>query len=150
MINETPMTNQDKIKYLKRYISLDREIDRKLEEVSRWRVKLNRVTAVYTAEPKGGGSIQPREEAIIAKIVDLEREINDSIDQLVETKEEIFQVIEAVRDDRERLLLQYRYIDGLPWEQIAVNMHYNWRWVHRIHKKALDNLNWPVKASIDL
>jgi hypothetical protein len=29
------MTNKDKIKYLKRYINLDREIDRKLEEVAR-------------------------------------------------------------------------------------------------------------------
>jgi hypothetical protein len=58
------MTNRDKIKYLKRYINLDREIERKLEEVARLRSKLARVTEVFTAEPKGGGSIYGKTEGI--------------------------------------------------------------------------------------
>ena len=134
------MTNKDKIKYLKRYITLDREIDRKLEEVARLRSKLTRVTQVLTAEPRGGGSIYGKTEEILAKIVDLENEIDVDIDRLVAIRDGIKTIIEAVEDDRERLLLQYRYLDGWTFEKIAVEMHYSWRQIHRLHSKALTNL----------
>lgn len=147
-MTELVVTNRDKIKYLKRYILLDREINRKLEEVSRWRVKLTRVTAIYTAEPKGGGSIRPREEAIIAKIVDLEQEINASIDRLIDIRQEIGRVIESVEDDKKRVLLQYRYLDGRTFEWIAANMDFSWRWVHALHKQTLTDLE--IKVCIEV
>jgi len=134
------LSNKDKIKYLKRYINLDREIERKLEEVARLRSKLTRITQVLTAEPQGGGSIYGKTEEIIAKIVDLEREIDADIDRLVAIRDGIKTIIEAVEDDRERLLLQYRYLDGRTFEEIAVQMHYSWRQIHRLHSRALSNL----------
>jgi RinA family phage transcriptional activator len=134
------MTNRDKIKYLKRYINLDREIERKLEEVARLRSKLARVTEVFTAEPKGGGSIYGKTGEILAKIVDLEKEIDADVDRLIEVRDSIKSIIEAVEDDRERLLLQYRYLDGRTFEEIAVQMHYSWRQTHRLHSRALTNL----------
>ena len=137
---EVEATNRDKIKCLKRYINLDREIDRKLEEVARLRSKLTRVTEVFTAEPRGGGSIYGKTEEILAKIVDLEKEIDADVDRLIAVRDNIKSVIEVVEDDRERLLLQYRYLDGRTFEEIAVQMHYSWRQIHRLHSKALTNL----------
>ena len=134
------MTNKDKIKYLKRYINLDREIERKLEEVARLRSKLTRVTEVYSTEPRGGGSIYGKTEEILAKIVDLEKEIDTDVDRLVTIRDGIKTIIEAVEDDRERLLLQYRYLDGKTFEWIAAKMNYSWRQIHRLHSKALTNL----------
>ena len=134
------MSNKDKIKYLKRYITLDREIDRKLKEVGRLRSKLTRVTEVYSTEPRGGGTIYGKTEEILAKIVDLENEIDADIDRLVAIRDGIKTIIEAVEDDRERLLLQYRYLDGKTFEKIAVEMHYSWRQIHRLHSRALTNL----------
>jgi RinA family phage transcriptional activator len=136
----TTATNKDKIKYLKRYITLDREIDRKLEEVGRLRSKLTRITQVLTAEPRGGGTIYGKTEEILAKIVDLEKEIDADVDRLIEVRDSIKSIIEAVEDDRERLLLQYRYLDGRTFEEIAVQMHYSWRQTHRLHSKALSNV----------
>ena len=135
-----PSNNQNKIKYLKRYINLDREIERKLEEVARLRAKLTRVTEVFTAEPKGGGSIYGKTEEILAKIVDLEKEIDADVDRLIAVRDNIKSVIEVVEDDRERLLLQYRYLDGWTFEKIAVEMNYSWRQIHRLHSRALTNL----------
>ena len=133
-------SNQGKIKYLKRYVLLDREIDRKLKEVARLRSKLTRVTEVYSTEPRGGGSIYGKTEEILAKIVDLENEIDADIDRLISIRDNIKAVIEAVEDDRERLLLQYRYLDGKTFEWIAVEMNYCWRQIHRLHSQALTNL----------
>lgn len=137
---EVEINNRDKIKYLKRYINLDREIDRKLEEVARLRSKLTRVTEVFTAEPRGGGSIYGKTEEILAKIVDLEKEIDADVDRLVAVRDSIKSIIEAVEDDRERLLLQYRYLDGRTFEWIAAKMNYSWRQIHRLHSQALTNL----------
>ena len=137
---EVEVTNRDKIKYLKRYINLDREIERKLEEVARLRSKLTRVTEVYSTEPRGGGTIYGKTEEILAKIVDLENEIDADIDRLVAIRDGIKTIIEAVEDDRERLLLQYRYLDGKTFEKIAVEMNYSWRQIHRLHSQALTNL----------
>lgn len=133
-------TNQDKIKYLKRYVLLDREIDRKLKEVDCWRVKLSRLTPVYSSQPKGGGTIHSSTESIIAKIVDLEAEMNRKIDQLVDLKKSIENIIASVEDDRERMLLKYRYLDGKTFEWIAGEMNYSWRQIHRLHSKALTNV----------
>lgn len=41
---------------------------------------------------------------------------------------------------RERQLVRLHYIDGLAWEQVAVEMTYSWRQVHRIHSDALEKL----------
>ena len=41
---------------------------------------------------------------------------------------------------RERRLVRLHYIDGLTWEQVAVDMTYSWSQVHRIHAKALQKL----------
>lgn len=135
-----PSNNQDKIKYLKRYITLDREIEHKLREIDHWRAKLTRIMPIYSTEPKGGGSIRGKTESIIAKIVDLENEIDADIDRLVAVRDGIKAIIESVEDDRERLLLQYRYLDGRTFEEIAVQMHYSWRQIHRLHSQALTNL----------
>ena len=134
-------SNKDKIKYLKRYITLDREIDRKLEEVARLRSKLTRVTEVYSTEPRGGGTIYGKTEEILAKIVDLEKEIDADVDRLIEVRDSIKSIIEAVENDRERLLLQYRYLDGKTFEWIAAEMNLSWQWVHKLHSKALAKIN---------
>jgi len=135
------MTNREKIVFLKRFVILDREIDRKVEEVIKWRSRLGKVTAVYSSQPKGGGSIHKGSETdIINRIVDLEQEIKRDIDRLIDARQEISQLIETVTNDKEKLLLQYRYLDGHTWEKIAVMMNYAWAQTHRIHSNALYNL----------
>ena len=137
---ECEVSNQDKIRYLKKYIILDREINRMLGEVEKWRGRLSNVTASYSSQPQGGGSIYGKTPDIIAKIVDLEQEINEQIDKLISVRIEIAGVIGAVEDDVLRQVLQFRYIDGKPWERVAADMGYSWRNIHRLHSKALNKV----------
>lgn len=39
-----------------------------------------------------------------------------------------------------RCLLRYKYIQGMTWEEICVEMDYSWRQIHRLHSKALEML----------
>lgn len=52
---------------------------------------------------------------------------------------EVEKAIEPLPTD-ERMLMRYRYLEGLTWEEVAVEMGYTWRHVHRIHARALERV----------
>lgn len=138
---EIDATNQEKIKYLKRYVILDQEIDRLVSDLDRLRSRLGKLTSTLSDLPGGGGSIYKSVDIdIVDKIVDLEAKINRRIDEFVRIREDIEQLINSVGDDKQRLLLSYRYIDGQQFEWIASTMHYSWRHIHRLHSAALQNI----------
>lgn len=135
------ISNREKIIYLKQYVILDRKIDRMLAEAERIRSRLGKLTPTLSDMPGGGGSIYKSADiALIDKIVDLEAEINRRIDRVIDLKREIEQLIDSIDDEREKLLMSYRYLDGMTFEWIASEMHYHWRSVHKIHVRALSKI----------
>lgn len=123
--------------YLQRYLEADREINAKLEEVSRLRQLVTKTTQVFKQDPIMDGTKRDRLAEIVAKIVDLEREVDEDIDKLQIIKKEVEQTINSVEDGTLRTLLRYRYICGYKWERIAVEMNYSWRAIHYLHSRAL-------------
>ena len=55
------------------------------------------------------------------------------------TFERVRECIEAMEDEREKLLLTYRYLRGMRWTAICELMKHSWQHVHRIHASALKN-----------
>ena len=132
------MTNQEKKEYLLGYQRLNQRINRLLLEQQQWRELATRVSPNLSGMPgggKGGGT-----QGAISKIVDLETEINAEIDKLVEKRKEIEGIIRAVEDNILRTLLECRYINGKKWEEIALMMGYDYRYILKIHGKALSLL----------
>ena len=66
--------------------------------------------------------------------------LGDKRRETVRLRREIEDVIASVPDGRLRMLLRYRYIDGMTWERIAVNMCMDARWIRRLHGRALSVL----------
>lgn len=83
----------------------------------------------------------------IAKKDELVGKMIQERNRRIGTYTDIFQAIENVPDERERLVLTLRYIKCLKWEEIAVKMHVEWAQVHRIHAKALKHLNISKEKS---
>lgn len=132
------MTSQEKKEYLLGYQRINQRINRLILEQQQWRELATRVSPNLSGMPRrgGGGGTQ----GVIPKIVDLETEINTEIDKLVEKRKEIESVIRAVEDSTLRTLLEYRYINGKKWEEIALMMGYDYRYILKIHGKALSLL----------
>lgn len=128
--------NEQKIRYLSRYRRLNQRIDRLLEEQSRWREKAMRITPVLSPVPGGGGSGSPIERPM-DKVLEIDAEINREIDELQIVRQEICAALNQLEDENLKLLMEYRYIDGLTWEQIAVKMNYSYMQICRLHGKAL-------------
>lgn len=132
------MTSQEKKEYLLGYQRINQRVNCLLLEQQRWRELATRVSPNLSGHPgggKGGGT-----QGAISKIVDLETEINAEIDKLVDKRKEIEGIIQAVEDSTLRTLLEYRYINGKKWEEIALMMGYDYRYILKIHGKALSML----------
>lgn len=133
------MTNEEKKAVLLEYRRLDARIDRAIAEQQRWRELATRVTPVYSDMPRGDGGGDKLLDAV-QHIADLDAEINREIDRLVALRQRIEQSIAGVHDERLRDILRRRYIDGDRMEQIAVDLCLDYRWVRRLHARALAKL----------
>lgn len=133
------MTNQEKKAYLGRYRDNEREIRRTEEEILRWE-SLSRKTTTTMGAAGGGSNGEDKLQAAVEKIVRWQNRLTLQLGERVRLREEIESAIGTVEDERLRLLLRYRYIDGWRLEKIAVEMDYDYRWIRRLHGKALDKL----------
>jgi len=129
--------HREKIKYLSRYKYLNAEIDRKIKELENWRNKIFNVTGTLSDMPKNKSRSNVIENGI-ATIDEIEKNINQAIDDLIELKKEIESKIDSIPDLKLREILKCRYLDSKTWEEIAYTNHYTWQWVHRLHERALD------------
>lgn len=74
---------------------------------------------------------------LIAKVDKIERDIVRELDLLTEEKQRRAEQIEALSDERYRMLLFDRYILLYSWEQVAVEMNYRIKWIYELHGQAL-------------
>lgn len=132
--------NAEKIKYLSRYIPLSGRINRMLEEQYRWKCLAMKVTPNLSLTPGGGEGGSPIERPM-EKVEELEEKIKQAVGELIEIRKEIETVLGQLEDENLRRLMEYRYIDGLTWEQVAEKMHYSWRHTCRLHGEALAKIN---------
>lgn len=131
--------------YLRQAYRLNELINSHIREVKQLKLLSTSVPSTdFSKERVQGGKLPgDRISNIIAKIVDLEKQINDEIDRFVDLKKEIHDAVDNVKNVNEQLVLRYRYIEFLTWEQISERMNYSIMQVHRIHSNALRNFIIP-------
>ena len=129
--------------YLGQAYRLDQRINSKLEQVLSLRDLTTKATATMSDMPGGGSRNVYKMQDIIAKIIDLENEINADIDQLVDLKREMVATIKSVTDPECQTLLELRFLCFKTWEQIAVQMGYGIDNIYKMHHKALREVAIP-------
>ena len=77
-------------------------------------------------------------------------EINADIDRLVTLKLEIMNTIWQVEDAKACAILERRYHSFKSWEEIAADLNVSVRWVHKIHGKALEDVEKILKKDIKM
>lgn len=129
--------------YLNRAYKLENRINSKLDQISTLRAVAENVSSTISDVPSSGTRNVTRTQDIIIKIVDLENEFNDDIDNLIEVKREIMHAIKAVDNIDCQLLLEMHYLSYHTWEQIAVDLGYCMDNVFKLHRRALDLISVP-------
>ena len=77
---------------------------------------------------------------LIAELESIEREYLIKNELAIKELVKIETAISTLEIPAERILLRKRYIEGKRWEQIAEDMSYSIRQIHRLHSKALRKL----------
>ena len=124
----------------------DTNINSKLEEVARLKDLTLKITTTLKGDTVSGSRPQDKMGMAVAKIVDLEKEINEDIDCYVLLKRQVSDVVERVKDPDQAAVLYKRYFLYEHWEQIAYEMGYTYRHTTRIHGLALQAVEKLLKG----
>lgn len=123
--------------YLRQLRRLDHIVQSKLDQVESLRSLAEKITHVPKTVSVQKSIPQDKMLELMPKIVDLEKEINRDIDDLLDLKIKIRREIDSIDNDDYKLLLMLRYVNFKTWEEIAVEMGYTYQWVHVLHSRAL-------------
>ena len=130
--------------FLRQVYRLNELINSDLEELQNLRELSRSVSSpVFEEKISGTRNTDPPFVRYVGKIIDLEKQIQQEVDRLVKLKSDIREAINQMQNVDEKLLLRYRYINFLNWEEICVNLNVSIRTVHRLHSSALQHLKVP-------
>ena len=136
----------DSKKYLQQIQLYDSHITTKLEELQHLKGMVLRITPTLKDDVVSRGGTQDKLAEAVAKIVDLEAEINRDIDRYVNAKQEISATLDKLTNPDQLQVLHMRYVQYKTWEQIACDMNMTYRNVCYIHGKGLQAVNEILKA----
>ena len=124
---------------LRNYANLKEEreqLRRQLEELEAtlYYPKIQRLNGMPSAPSK-----ENTLELMVARHVELQEKYAAKIAEMTAEMIQLEAAIEKL-EPTARMLLRYRYMDGLKWEEVCVRMNYSWMQTHRIHAAALNRL----------
>lgn len=129
--------NEEKKEYLKSYQKARIRERRILEEIQRLRMDEMLPSMTYDDMPRGT-NMGDMSDYIVRVEAEIEKLKAERLEK-VKLYGEIERRIKAMTDDNEQDVLRLKYLVGLSWEQVAAEMGYGSRHVHKIHTAALTN-----------
>ena len=115
---------------------MEKEILLLSDTIKELKSKAQRITPNYGPQAGGGGNGQRLENDVVS-YVERERYLTELMDRQTDAIRNIFRLIYLVPPSRMRIILIERYINYRSFEQIASDINYTVRQVHRLHGQAL-------------
>lgn len=129
--------NEEKKEYLKSYCRAVKREQDILKEIQRLRLDKMFPSVINDGMPHGSSQSDLSDYiAILDEQIELLKE-----ERLEKAKcyKQIEDRIRKMKNEDEQGVLRLRYIQGLKWEDVAEEMRYSWKQIHRIHSAALQN-----------
>ena len=132
------MNKQNAREYFSKAYRIDHRIRSKFEQLESLNALATRATSTLSAMPRNPNRSTSTMADVIARIIDLQEEINQDIISLVDSKREIMTIIKSIENSEYQTLLEKRYLCFLTWEKIAVDMSYTIHHLYKMHNAALE------------
>ena len=123
--------------YLSQVSRLNKMINNKLSEISQLRELSVSISAIGNDEKVQTSPNFDKIGTAIAKIDELEINLDKMIDEYLVKRERIIAQIDTMEEESVYQILFSRYIEKKTFEKIATEMKYSWRQIVRLHGKAL-------------
>ena len=132
--------------YLQQIKLHDARIDRNIEELDNLRSMTTKITATWKDDVVSGTGNQDKLGAAVAKIGDLQTEIDRDIDAYIDMKRSVWDLLNRIENPDQLQILYKRYFKYEHWEQIACEMNMTYRNVCYIHGRALQAVSELLKG----
>lgn len=120
-------------KELSQLYYLDKEIDQLTYRIQNLRTQVENCTQHITDMPKGGQRVDLKDE-----LIDLTKLLECKKVQRVIEQSRLEKYINNIKDCQMRLIIGFRYIDGLAWQQVAYKIgEYDEQYPRRKHNKFI-------------
>ena len=134
--------------YLQQIEKSDRLIQNKLAELYQLRCLTTSINSAMKDDVVQTTRSGDKLASVVAKIIDLEREIDSVIDDFVDLKTECVHVIEQVSDVLQYNILHKHYVQYKSFVEIANEEGYTYPWILECHAKALKKVQDIIKEPI--
>lgn len=148
---DKPMTADQRARemWVSRYIDAKRYAAHLQQEYQRLGDQATSVTPNLSGMPSPHGQPSDKVGQAAAERADLLEDIKEQEHMCMAIIRQIESAVSKVDDLKLRQILRCRYIDGLSWSDIAEELHYSLRSVHRKKLDALDALPLVVTHNED-
>jgi hypothetical protein len=141
------MTNEQKVLYLKQYITLAKQYEELEDDFKRFMAKLESPKSQQLSDmPIAPQNCKETLSGKIALIEQYKEHHEKLLFPLTQKKMEIENIIYKVQDPLLQRLLSLRYIDGKGFRQICLKINYSWRHTMRLHCIALSRVHIDTNA----
>lgn len=119
---------------------LDAVIENKLVESQQWRDLALSITANMCGDKVQSSGSPSKMADAVEKCIDIEREIDEYVDRLIDTKKEVIHTLEKMNNPTEYKILHMRYIQQISLKDIADMLRREYSWVTTTHGRALKSV----------
>ena len=134
----------DAKQFLRQLKKLDKMIENKLAEKARWKAIATGTTAQMGGEKVQSSGSQQKMADAVCRYVDIEKEIDEQIDILIDTRQDVISVIEKLKTT-EYDILHKMYVQYMSLYDVADIYNKSYSWATTVHGRALKN----VQAILD-
>ncbi len=132
--------------FLKQIERADTLIDSKLSELYRLRCLVTSITVPTDREAIQTSGVSDKVGNTVAKIVDLENEIDDMIDEYIDTRNKCIRVIEQLTDPLQYAIIHKRYVQYKSYAEIEDETNYSHQWIMEVRRKALREIDRIINS----
>ena len=133
------MTYQEKDKILRQYRDNAIRLRGLAQEAERWE-QIAMSTAISGEPSSGGGNAGGRVQTAATNAADIVQDIRQDMDGIRAERENLRQLVDGVKNRRQKMLLELRYINGLTVDQIANEIGKSHKWTRESLRRAVDAL----------
>ena len=121
-----------------------------IEKVNMYRTKAMKETAAWSDAPGGAHSNTSLQAIWIEKAVDLQEQWKELAGELIERDKFSHSLINMLSDERQKCMLEDRYIWRMSWRSMEDKHHYSERQMNNILRQAYKDLADIVSHDEDL
>lgn len=138
----------DAVDYLNQVKMCDTRIKNKMLEKEQWFTLATKTTCPTEGERVQSSGNPDKMSDAVAKMIEIDKEIDRMIDSFVDLKQEVIRTIEQVDDPMLYDVLHMIYIQYIKPSEVAVYLNFTYQWTNELHNRGLEEVQTIIDKSL--